>query len=44
MLKLPTMANLDAIFRELKHERDRLDAAIKALSPLGDNSRTRTGA
>jgi hypothetical protein len=32
------MANLDAIVRELQRERDRLDAAIKALTTLGGSS------
>jgi hypothetical protein len=38
------MANLDPIIEELQQERDRLDAAITALTSLGStSSRTRTG-
>jgi hypothetical protein len=37
------MAKLDAIVKELQQERDRIDAAIKALTSLGGNSpRTHT--
>src|SRR2546425_2275527 len=39
------MANLDAIVRELQQERDRLDAAINALTSLSGNTlrASRTG-
>jgi hypothetical protein len=39
------MANLDAIVKELKQERDRLDAAINALTSLSGNTlrASRTG-
>jgi hypothetical protein len=44
MLQSLAMANLDAIIEELQQERDRLDAAINALTLLGStSSRTRTG-
>jgi hypothetical protein len=44
MLQSPAMEHLDAIVKELQQERDRLDAAINALTSLGGNSsRTRTG-
>jgi hypothetical protein len=42
VLQFPAMGNLDAIVKELKQERDRLDAAIEALASLGTSSRTRT--
>jgi len=38
MLQFAAMANLDAIVKQLKQERDRLDAAIKALTSVGGNS------
>jgi hypothetical protein len=35
---IPRMADLDAILKQLEAERDRIDAAIKALRGLGQTS------
>jgi DNA invertase Pin-like site-specific DNA recombinase len=37
-VKLLRMANLDAVVKELQHERDRIDEAIKILTSLNANN------
>jgi hypothetical protein len=44
MLESPAHGNLDTIIKELQQERDRIDAAIEALTSLGETSPKTHGA